>query len=36
MNNTIITTNSETITSMGVAQMIEKDHAKLLKGNNFE
>ena len=32
MNNTIITTtNSETITSMEVAQMIEKDHAKLLR-----
>lgn len=30
MNN-IITTNSETITSMEVAQMIEKDHAKLLR-----
>lgn len=32
MNTTIITTtNSETITSMEVAQMIEKDHAKLLR-----
>lgn len=30
MNN-IITTSSETITSMEVAQMIEKDHAKLLR-----
>lgn len=31
MSTTITTTNSETITSMEVAQMIEKDHAKLLR-----
>ena len=31
MNNIITTTNLETITSMEVAQMIEKDHAKLLR-----
>lgn len=31
MNNIITTANSETITSMEVAQMIEKDHAKLLR-----
>lgn len=31
MNNIITTTSSETITSMEVAQMIEKDHAKLLR-----
>ena len=31
MNNIITTTYSETITSMEVAQMIEKDHAKLLR-----
>ena len=31
MNTTIISTNSETITSMEVAQMIEKDHSKLLR-----
>lgn len=31
MSATITTTNSETITSMEVAQMIEKDHAKLLR-----
>lgn len=31
MNNTIIATNSETITSMEVAQMIDKEHAKLLR-----
>lgn len=30
-NTTIIKTNSETITSMEVAQMIEKDHSKLLR-----
>lgn len=31
MNNIITTANPETITSMDVAQMIEKDHAKLLR-----
>mgnify|MGYP002521009477 CR=1 FL=1 len=31
MNNTIITTNSETITSMEVAQMIDKEHKYLLR-----
>ena len=31
MNNIITTANLETITSMEAAQMIEKDHAKLLR-----